>query len=90
MPPFGKIRTPEVTPSYSSTPLVIDREAEYRHVTVTNSTLKIRRWSREQKILAGNFTLQGQYADSTGKVIPFNVTDGMFDVTDDTYPLSYN
>jgi hypothetical protein len=49
--------------------------------------LKIRKWSPDEKILSGNFTMAGHYADSTGKVTNFNVNDGMFDVTDDAYPL---
>ena len=67
---------------------VVDREAEYRQVNVTTSRISIRRWSPEKKILAGNFTMQGNYTDSTGVVVHFNVTDGLFDVTDNLKPLS--
>lgn len=87
LPQIAHWGPPETGPGYTATPLIIDRKAEYRHVTVTNSMLKIRKWSPDEKILSGNFTMAGHYADSTGKVTNFNVNDGMFDVTDDAYPL---
>ena len=87
LPQIAHWGPPETGPGYTATPLIIDRKAEYRRVTVTSSMLKIRKWSPDEKILSGNFTMAGHYADSTGKVTNFNVNDGMFDVTDDAYPL---
>lgn len=78
--------TPEVGDGYTATPLIIDRQAEYRYATIKTSKVRIRRWDPDARVLAGNFTMEGQYKDSTGRVIPFKVTDGMFDVTDDIYP----
>ncbi|MBP5504810.1 MAG: hypothetical protein J6X89_01755 [Bacteroidales bacterium] len=84
LPELSHLGEPESGPGYTSTPVVIDREQECRNATVTEATVKIRKWSRGEKVLAGNFTMKGHYTDSTGKVIQFHVKDGMFDVTDDT------
>lgn len=75
-------------PDGYGTPLVIDRKAEYRKVSVTLSSLKVRKWDQDKKILSGNFSMTGHFADSTGKVFKFKVEDGMFDVTDQSYPLN--
>lgn len=88
LPQIAHWGKPEVTPNYTATPLVIDRKAEYRKVSVTLSSLKVRKWDQDKKILSGNFTMTGHFADSTGKVFKFKVEDGMFDVTDQAYPLN--
>ncbi len=88
LPQIAHWGAPETGPGYTATPLVIDRKAEYRKLTVKSSTLSIRKWAEDEKILSGNFTMTGQYSDSTGKVHKFRVTDGMFDVTDQAYPLN--
>ena len=88
LPQIAHWGKPEVTPNYTATPLVIDRKAEYRKVSVTLSSLKVRKWDQDKNILSGNFTMTGHFADSTGKVFKFKVEDGMFDVTDQAYPLN--
>lgn len=67
---------------------VIDRLEEYRQMTIEHSSLTIRKWDEKRKILAGDFTMRGFYTDSTETVIPFNVQDGLFDVTDSYVPLN--
>ena len=62
---------------------ITDREAEYQLVDVSETKIRIRKWSPEDCILAGNFTMTGQYTDSLGVVHPFVVNDGVFDLTDD-------
>ncbi|MCR5017771.1 MAG: hypothetical protein K6A64_03135 [Bacteroidales bacterium] len=70
-------------------PHIVDREAEYQLVDVSETKIRIRKWSPEERILAGNFTMTGQYTDSLGVVHPFSVKDGLFDLTDDYDPLSH-
>ncbi len=67
---------------------VIDRAEEFRNITIEHSSLTIRKWDEKRKILAGDFTMRGFYTDSTETVIPFNVQDGLFDVTDSYVPLN--
>ncbi|MBP5218943.1 MAG: hypothetical protein J6Z47_08360 [Bacteroidales bacterium] len=86
LPQIAHWGEPESGPGYTGTPLIIDRKAQYRKVTVKSSSLSIRKWAEDEKILSGNFEMTGQYADSTGKVHKFQVSDGMFDVTDQPYP----
>ena len=86
LPQIAHWGEPEVGEGYTATPLVIDRKAEYRYATIKTSKVTIRRWDPDARVLAGNFTMEGHYQDSTGRVIPFKVTDGMFDVTDDLLP----
>ena len=64
----------------------VKREAEYRPVNITKAEVKIRKWSPDERILAGNFTFSGHYADSTGTIHNIKVTDGKFDLTDQVYP----
>ena len=81
----------EPNPDYPNVErVVVDRPAEYRYVNIDAPKLNIRRWSREKKILAGSFTFEGNYTDSTGRVTSFVVTDGLFDVTDNTTPINPN
>lgn len=86
LPQIAHWGEPEVGEGYTATPLVVDRKAEYRYATIKQASVRIRRWDPDARVLAGNFTMEGHYQDSTGRVIPFKVTDGMFDVTDDIYP----
>lgn len=55
------------------------RKEEYRDVTIFESTLTINYC--QDDIIAGRFTLKGEYADSTGKVHDVDIKDGIFDVT---------
>ena len=56
------------------------REAEYQLVDVSETKIRIRKWSPDEHILAGNFTMTGQYTDSLGVVHPFAVKNGLFDL----------
>lgn len=67
---------------------IIDRDWEYQLVDVSETKIRIRKWSPEERILAGNFTMTGQYTDSLGLVHPFVVKDGLFDLTEGYYPLT--
>ena len=87
LPQIAHWGAPEVGEGYTATPLIVDRKAEYRDATIKKSSVRIRRWDPDARVLAGNFTMEGHYQDSTGRIIPFKVTDGMFDVTDDLLPL---
>ena len=61
------------------------RHEEYREANISEAMVQIRKWSPEERILAGNFTIKGNYADSTGKVHNIEINDGLFDLTDTYY-----
>ena len=60
--------------------LKLVREAEYRSVDVSASSLHVRMWDKDSGVLAGDFSFKGEYADSLGKIHTVNVTDGVFDI----------
>ena len=62
---------------------IVDRNAEYRLVNISESSLLVRRWDPEAHIFAGDFSFKGHYVDSSGKKHTIKVTDGVFDVTDE-------
>lgn len=71
---------------YNFIELIIDRPQQVRKAEIESAFLYVRRWDADNKIFAGDFSMTGHYTDSTGTTIPFNVTDGVFDVTNHFLP----
>lgn len=66
----------------------LTRSPEYRSISITESNIEIRYF--DNNILAGRFSLKGEYADSLGNIHPVVIDDGIFDVTNSYTPKHWN